>query len=68
VTAPSSEATRQAELDQATIVAWSRRTRAACGLGPKIEDPTTLARIVTLALGAGLPNDSPDRNGGADST
>jgi hypothetical protein len=45
-----------AELDEATIVAWARRTRAAKGLPAKIEDPATLRRIVTLAFGAGLPN------------
>jgi hypothetical protein len=50
------EATRPAELDEATIVAWSRRTRAAKGLPAKIEDPATLRRIVTLAFGTGPPN------------
>ena len=39
------------ELDEATIREWTRRTRAARGLPPKIEDPATIAKLVTLALG-----------------
>jgi hypothetical protein len=56
VTAQPSEAARPAELTEAEIVAWARRTRARKGLPPKVEDAATLRRIVTLALGPGLPN------------
>jgi hypothetical protein len=49
VSASRSEAPPLAvELDEATIRAWSRRTRAARGLGPKITDPATIGRIVVL--------------------
>jgi hypothetical protein len=37
-------------LDEGEIAAWTVQTRAACGLGPTIEDEATLARIVTLAF------------------
>jgi hypothetical protein len=58
----ASDATRPAELTDEAIVAWARRTRAAKGLPPKITDAATLRRIVTLALGPGLPSGSdPDR-------
>jgi hypothetical protein len=61
VSASRSEAPPLAvELDEATIRAWSRRTRAARGLGPKITDPATIGRIVVLALGPGLPNGGND--------
>jgi hypothetical protein len=44
---------RTDELDDDTIRAWCRRTRAARGLGPKITDAATLAKLVTIALGPG---------------
>ena len=48
---PSSEATPlAAELTDEAIRAWTRRSRAASGRGPKIEDPAALAKLVTLAL------------------
>lgn len=51
------------ELDAETIRAWTRRTRAARGLPPKITDPATLARLVTLALAPGA-EPAPERDGG----
>jgi hypothetical protein len=54
----AAEATRPAELTDAEIAAWSRRTRAARGLGPKITDAATLRRIATLALGPRPPSES----------
>jgi len=54
-----------AELDDATIEAWTARTRAACGLPPKITDPATLNRIITLAF-EGRPTPGSQDEGGAD--
>jgi hypothetical protein len=51
------------ELDAGTIRAWTRRTRAVRGLPPKITDPATLARLVTLALAPGAEPE-PERDGG----
>jgi hypothetical protein len=50
-----------AELDDAAIAEWSKRSRAACGLSAKITDPVTLARLVTLAL---TPGPEAEGNGG----
>ena len=40
------------------VHAWVVRTRAACGLGPKITDRAALRRIITLAF-TGLPEEPP---------
>jgi hypothetical protein len=50
VSAQPSEASKPAGLDRAAIAAWTRRSRAASGRGPKIEDRPALAKLVTLAL------------------
>jgi hypothetical protein len=39
------------ELSDDVIREWTRHTRAAQGLGPKITDPATLNRIITIAFG-----------------
>ena len=38
------------ELDEVTIVEWTRRSRASQGLPERINDPAVLGRVVTLAL------------------
>jgi hypothetical protein len=50
------------ELTDDQVHAWVVRSRAACGLGPKITDWVALRRIITLAF-TGLPEQSerPDR-------
>jgi hypothetical protein len=63
VSAQPSEPSKPAGLDRAAIAAWTRRSRAASGRGPKI-DPATLAKLVTLALAgndSGGPGSSPGR-------
>jgi hypothetical protein len=49
-------------LDEDEIAAWTVQTRAACGLGPTIEDEATLSRIATLAF-ADPPTEGGDRRG-----
>jgi hypothetical protein len=52
-------------LDEDEIAAWTVATRAACGLGPTIEDEATLSRIATLAF-ADPPTEGGDRRGPPD--
>lgn len=55
----ASEATSlAAELTDEAIRAWSRRTRVAKGLPPKITDAATLRRLVTLAYPSGSASDA----------
>jgi hypothetical protein len=56
-----SEPASPAELSDEAIREWSRRTRAAKGLPPKITDAATLRRIAVLALGGRVPSASDSR-------
>jgi hypothetical protein len=47
------------DLTDDQIREWVVRTRAACGLGPKVTDRAALRRIITLAF-TGLP-EHPER-------
>ena len=43
-------------LDPAVIAEWVRKSRTDQGLPARITDGAVLSKIVTLALGTGLPN------------
>jgi hypothetical protein len=51
------------ELTDEIVREWTRKTRAARGLGPKMSDRATLARLVMLALGPGPERDGKGGNG-----
>ena len=47
------------ELDEATIAAWGKASRAAQGLPEKITDPAVLARLVMLAFAGADDGEEP---------
>jgi hypothetical protein len=57
---------RTAGLSNAEVAAWTARSRARCGLGPKVIDPVVLVRIITLAFtGLDGPNTTTPRGAAA---
>jgi hypothetical protein len=50
------------DLTDEEVREWGVRSRAACGLGPKITDRALLRRLVTLAF-TGLPEQQADGDG-----
>jgi hypothetical protein len=56
-----------AELDEATIVEWLKRSRAAQGLPERIVDGAVLAKIVVLALSPTAEGNGHRGNGAAPS-